>query len=196
MSAPDALLLLLTGACFVALVVAARLPVSLSLVSTSVVLAFAAGRGFPLSQLVEGMFSYLDVVLVLFMAMVFMKVIEANGLMGELTRGIIATLGRSPVLLLPVLLFLFPMFGSLRRRFTKVTVTGDKLRYETGILSRTCRTIQLSKVQDVSVVQTLWQRLVGIGSRYLQHRTVEDYRPQDQVPVNDGCSLGLCRIHR
>ncbi len=68
------------------------------------------------------------------------------------------------VLLLPVLLFLFPMFGSLRRRFTKVTVTGDKLRYETGILSRTCRTIQLSKVQDVSVVQTLWQRLVGIGS--------------------------------
>ena len=62
MSTPDTLLLLLTAACFVALVVAARLPVSLSLAATSVVLALAAGKGFPLAHLVEGMFSYLDVV--------------------------------------------------------------------------------------------------------------------------------------
>jgi TRAP-type C4-dicarboxylate transport system permease large subunit len=100
MSTPDALLLLLTAGCFVALVVAARLPVSLSLAASSIALAAAAGRGFPLPHLVEGMFSYLDVSLVLFAAMVFMKVIEANGLLAELTRTLIARLGGSRLLLL------------------------------------------------------------------------------------------------
>jgi TRAP-type C4-dicarboxylate transport system permease large subunit len=110
MSSIDALLLLLTAACFIALVVAARLPVSLSLAATSVLLALAAGRGFPAALLVEGMFSYLDVVLVLITAMIFMKVIEANGLLGEITQSIIALLGRSPVLLLVALtvVIMFP----------------------------------------------------------------------------------------
>ena len=110
MSTPDALLLLLTGACFVTLVVAARLPVSLSLAASSIVLALAAGRGFPLGHLVEGMFSYLDVSLVLFTAMVFMKVIEANGLLAELTRSLIAGLGGSRLLLLVALtiVIMFP----------------------------------------------------------------------------------------
>jgi GntP family gluconate:H+ symporter len=109
-STPDALLLLLTGACFVTLVVAARLPVSLSLAASSIVLALAAGRGFPLGHLVEGMFSYLDVSLVLFTAMVFMKVIEANGLLAELTRSLIAGLGGSRLLLLVALtiVIMFP----------------------------------------------------------------------------------------
>ena len=110
MNTPDTLLLLLTGACFVALVVAARLPVSLSLAATSVVLALAAGRGFPLAHLVEGMFSYLDVSLVILTAMVFMKVIEANGLLEELTQSLIALLGRSRALLLVALtiVIMFP----------------------------------------------------------------------------------------
>ncbi len=110
MSSTDAYLLLFTAACFVALVVAARLPVSLSLAATSVLLALAGGRGFPVSLLVEGMFSYLDVVLVLITAMIFMKVIEANGLLEELTQNIIATLGRSRLLLLPALtvVIMFP----------------------------------------------------------------------------------------
>src|SRR5512137_1103154 len=103
MSTPDALLLLLTAGCFVALVVAARLPVSLSLAASSVVLALAAGRGVPLFHLVEGMFSYLDVSLVLFTAMVFIKVIEANGLLAELTTTLIARLGGSRLLLLVAL---------------------------------------------------------------------------------------------
>jgi TRAP-type C4-dicarboxylate transport system permease large subunit len=109
-SAPDALLLLLTGACFVALVVAARLPVSLCLAATAAALALAAGKGFPLAHLVEGMFSYLDVALVLLAAMVFMKVIEANGLLAELTQSLIALLGRSRLLLLVALtiVIMFP----------------------------------------------------------------------------------------
>lgn len=75
-----------------------------------------------------------------------------------------ASVENEAVLALPALLFLYPMFGSLRRRFTKIRISEDKLRYETGVLSRSTRTIQLSKIQDVCVDQTLWQRLMGIGT--------------------------------
>ncbi|MFB3852863.1 MAG: TRAP transporter large permease subunit [Vicinamibacterales bacterium] len=110
MSGPDVLLLLLTAGCFIGLVIAVKLPVSLSLALSSVALALAAGRGFPLSHLVEGTFSYLDVVLVLLTAMVFMKVIEANGLLAELTQSTIVALGGSPLLVLTALtlVIMFP----------------------------------------------------------------------------------------
>ena len=66
--------------------------------------------------------------------------------------------------LLPAVLFFFPARAHLRQRFTKVTISGDKLRYETGVLAKTTRTIQVSKIQDVRVDQTLFQRLFHVGN--------------------------------
>ncbi len=68
------------------------------------------------------------------------------------------------LLVIPALLFVFPVRAHLMQRFTRATLTGDKLHYETGMLSRTTRTIQVSKVQDVRVDQTLRQRLMRIGN--------------------------------
>jgi uncharacterized membrane protein YdbT with pleckstrin-like domain len=68
------------------------------------------------------------------------------------------------LLIVPALLFLFPMAGSIKRRFTKMTISGDRLRFDTGILTRSSRTIQLHKVQDVRVDQTLFQRLTSTGT--------------------------------
>jgi uncharacterized membrane protein YdbT with pleckstrin-like domain len=68
------------------------------------------------------------------------------------------------LLFLPALLFVFPLRAHLRQHFTKVTLAGDKLRYESGALSKTTRTIQVSKVQDVRVDQSLVQRLMGTGN--------------------------------
>lgn len=68
------------------------------------------------------------------------------------------------LLIIPALLFVFPMTGSIKRRFTKMTISGDRLRYDTGILTRSSRTVQLSKVQDVRVDQTLFQRLTSTGT--------------------------------
>jgi uncharacterized membrane protein YdbT with pleckstrin-like domain len=62
-----------------------------------------------------------------------------------------------------VLLLLWPASKHLRQRFTVMTMVGDKLRYETGMLSKSTRTIQLSKVQDVTVRQSLAQRMAGVG---------------------------------
>ncbi len=67
------------------------------------------------------------------------------------------------VLIVPALPFFFPLRGQLRRHFTKVTLAGDKLRYESGVFSKTTRTIPISKIQDVRAQQTLGQRLLGIG---------------------------------
>ncbi len=68
------------------------------------------------------------------------------------------------VAFLPALLFLWPLKYHLRNRFTQMVLSGDRLRYETGVLSRSKRNIQLSKVQDVRVEQNLAQRLLGIGN--------------------------------
>jgi uncharacterized membrane protein YdbT with pleckstrin-like domain len=67
-------------------------------------------------------------------------------------------------LLFAAALFLWPISRGIRRRFTKITIAGDRLRYELGIFSRSTRTIQISKVQDVQVDQTLFQRMFGIGN--------------------------------
>ena len=65
--------------------------------------------------------------------------------------------------LIAIVLFLWPVSKHVRRQLTKVTIQGDKLRYELGLLSKTTRTIQLSKVQDITVRQSLVQRLTGVG---------------------------------
>ncbi len=68
------------------------------------------------------------------------------------------------VLLVPALLLIWPLKYHILRRFTRMTLSGDKLRYETGILSRSKRNIQLTKVQDVRVDQSLAQRMLGTGN--------------------------------
>jgi uncharacterized membrane protein YdbT with pleckstrin-like domain len=64
---------------------------------------------------------------------------------------------------LPVLLLAWPGARALRRRLTKTTITGDRLRYETGLATKSTRNIQVSKIQDVRVDQHLLQRLFDIG---------------------------------
>ncbi|OYT70560.1 MAG: hypothetical protein CFK52_10835 [Chloracidobacterium sp. CP2_5A] len=43
------------------------------------------------------------------------------------------------------------------------TLTDEKIEVSAGILAKTTRNIPLSKVQDVTVEQTLAQRLLGLG---------------------------------
>ena len=64
---------------------------------------------------------------------------------------------------LPVLLLAWPGSRALRRRLTRTTITGDRLRYETGLATKSTRNIQISKIQDVRVDQHLLQRLFDIG---------------------------------
>jgi len=65
---------------------------------------------------------------------------------------------------LPILLFLWPLKRHLRRSLTKIVILEDKLRYESGLLNKTVRTIPIAKVQDVTVHQRLSQRIFGVGN--------------------------------
>jgi uncharacterized membrane protein YdbT with pleckstrin-like domain len=62
-----------------------------------------------------------------------------------------------------LLLLLWPIKRHLQRQTVRLTIAGDKLRYETGLASKSMRIIQLSKVQDVRVIQSLSQRIFGVG---------------------------------
>jgi uncharacterized membrane protein YdbT with pleckstrin-like domain len=62
------------------------------------------------------------------------------------------------------LVLIWPLPGALRRQFTKITISADRLRYESGAFSKSTRTIQLSKLQDVTVGQTFAQRIFGVGN--------------------------------
>jgi membrane protein YdbS with pleckstrin-like domain len=66
------------------------------------------------------------------------------------------------------LIFIWPLTRWLRWRSTRVTVTGDRLRYESGMGARSTRTIQLSKLQDVRVDQGVFQRMLNIGDISLE----------------------------
>ncbi len=74
----------------------------------------------------------------------------------------------SAVLLVPVLLFLWPVILHMRQYFTTLTVQDGKLSYESGIFSRVTRTMELSRVVDVRVEQSVLQRLFGFGDLRLQ----------------------------
>src|SRR5262245_3615390 len=71
----------------------------------------------------------------------------------------------TPLLLLaPLLILLWPAMRAMERQFTRAVVSGDRLRYESGITSKSTRTIQLTKVQDVRVDQGMMQRIFNIGN--------------------------------
>lgn len=62
----------------------------------------------------------------------------------------------------------WPLRLQIRRRFTKLIIEADKLRFETGVISKTTRTLQLTKIQDVTVTQSLIQRLTGTGDLLIE----------------------------
>jgi uncharacterized membrane protein YdbT with pleckstrin-like domain len=62
-----------------------------------------------------------------------------------------------------VLLLIWPMKRHIQRQTVKLTIAGEKIRYETGLTSKSTRLIQLPKVQDVRVLQSVGQRLFGVG---------------------------------
>ena len=62
-----------------------------------------------------------------------------------------------------LLLVLWPIQRHARNRLIRMTILDDKLRYEVGALNKTTRTILISRVQDLTVHQSISQRIFGVG---------------------------------
>lgn len=68
------------------------------------------------------------------------------------------------LLAIPFFMGVLSAFSFVQRRSHVIHVGDGRLRFESGIASKTTRTLELEKIQDVRVDQTLGQRLLGVGS--------------------------------
>jgi membrane protein YdbS with pleckstrin-like domain len=55
-----------------------------------------------------------------------------------------------------------------KSRFTRLTLEGDRLRFQEGVLTQNSRMLFLNKIQDVRVDQSLLGRALGIGTLTLE----------------------------
>ena len=72
------------------------------------------------------------------------------------------------LMLIPLIVFWIPVQKHIATRLVCMTLTADRLTLERGLMSKYTRTIDMSKVQDVSVRQSVWGRLFGIGDVSLE----------------------------
>jgi uncharacterized membrane protein YdbT with pleckstrin-like domain len=66
------------------------------------------------------------------------------------------------------LLLLWPIQRTIRRLTSKLTISQDKLYYESGFFSKATRIIQIPKIQDVRVNQSMGQRMVNVGDLLIE----------------------------
>jgi len=91
---------------------AVKLPVSLSMLAAAVTGLLVSGNGIGIRHLVEGTFGYVDTILVIATAMIFMRAVQESGALDALNVVIIKRFRTVPVLLLP-LLMLVAMFPGM-----------------------------------------------------------------------------------
>jgi uncharacterized membrane protein YdbT with pleckstrin-like domain len=61
-------------------------------------------------------------------------------------------------------LLLIPAYYHLKRNMIRYTVTDSKIEIDYGLIARTTRNIPLSKIQDVTVSASIFQRILGFGN--------------------------------
>jgi len=105
-------LLILMLTVFALAVFLGKFPIGVSLAISSIIAALVAGYGVPLRHLVEGTFAYLDPILIIASAMIFMEIIKETGALGEISRLIIIHLHNRPFWML-TLITLFIMFPGM-----------------------------------------------------------------------------------
>lgn len=96
---PEGFYALLMVAVFFAATFWLELPIAVAMVFASLAGALAAGEGIPLRHLVEGEFGYLDTIMVIASAMIFMKSAQKTGFLDAFAVWIIRRFRRMPALL-------------------------------------------------------------------------------------------------
>ena len=106
---------------------ALKLPIAIAMSAAAMLGAALAGFGFPLRHLVEGMFGYIDTILIIATAMIFMNTVQSIGLMESVAALIIRKFRKSPLLLSIGLMFLVMLPGMLTGSSTAGVLTTGAL---------------------------------------------------------------------
>lgn len=104
-----------------------KLPVSVAMALSAIVGALVGGYGFPLRHFVEGMFSYVDTILVITTAMIFMKVIQESGALDALSSLIIAKFHKAPALLLCLIMLIVMFPGMITGSSTAAVLSAGSI---------------------------------------------------------------------
>ncbi|UCC38267.1 MAG: TRAP transporter large permease subunit [Candidatus Aminicenantes bacterium] len=106
----EAIIFLSMIAIFALLAMALKLPIGVSLAFSALSGSLIAGKGISLRHLVEGSFGYFDTILIIATAMIFMKSLEASGILDTITALLLKTFYRRKLslLLTAMVLVMFP----------------------------------------------------------------------------------------
>lgn len=104
-----------------------KLPVSVSMVASAVIGTLIGGKGVPIRHLVEGTFGYLDTILVIACAMIFMKVIQGIGTLDALSSVIISRYHKKPAMLLIFLMLIIMFPGMITGSSTASVLTAGSI---------------------------------------------------------------------
>ena len=94
---------------------------------------------------------------------------------------------------LPLVAFLIPLKMHLQRRSVTLRLHEGHLTIESGFLSRTRRTVDMAKIQDVTVSQTLGQRLWGVGDLRLESAGERRHGYPQRGPAQENRGYDPCR---
>src|ERR1700754_2872130 len=96
--------------------------------------------------------------------LILMATAALMGLMHSALPNIFTTLVSFLVILIVGLIaFSVPVYKHLLRRREVYTMTNHKLEMRYGLFSKIVRNIPLTKIQDVTVMASFWQRMIKIG---------------------------------
>jgi len=114
-----------------------KLPVSVSLVGAAIIGAVIGGAGFPLRHLAEGTLGFLDTLLIIATAMIFMRMIHASGLLDTIAHHLIVTFQDRPASLLVLMMFFAMSAGMITGSSTAAVLTTGAIgisRNKTGAI--------------------------------------------------------------
>lgn len=105
----------------------AKLPVGVSMMLSAIGGCLAGGVGLPIRHLVEGTFSYVDTILVIATAMVFMKVVEKSGTLDALSAVIIKKFYKHPAILLILIMAVIMFPGMITGSSTAAVLSAGSI---------------------------------------------------------------------
>ncbi len=104
-----------------------KLPVSVSMILGAVVGALIGGQGIPLRHLFEGTFTYVDTMLIISTAMLFMTVVQESGALDALNAAIVTRFYKVPALMLILLMFVIMFPGMITGSSTAAVLSAGAL---------------------------------------------------------------------
>ena len=124
---PELIIFLLMVGSFMLSCFVFKLSAGIGMVIAAIVGALAGGMGFPVAQFVEGTFAFLDTILVIAAAMIFMKCIQNSGALDVINRIIIRRFARYPALLLICLMFVIMFPGMITGSSTAAVLSAGAI---------------------------------------------------------------------